>query len=116
MNTGQAAIYHSRVGMWPAVTGVARILPWAIHPEKPSETVPIIRDVEHVIEAVDPDLIVLDVAFDYGADAVQRLRRNFVYLSPNTLKDLAMGAQGAGLFKIPWYAHRALPSYQVLMV
>jgi hypothetical protein len=34
-----------------------------------------------------------------------------VYLSPNTLKEVAVDAQGAAVFKIPWYDTRRLSLY-----
>jgi hypothetical protein len=75
---------------------------WSVHPEPPSETISIIRDVERVIEQVDPDFVVVDSLFNQAVDALQRLRRQYVYLSPNTLKDVAAEAQGAAVFKLPW--------------
>jgi hypothetical protein len=56
--------------MWRTLVGFMDIIP-ALHPEKPSETISTIRDVERLVEQVDPDLVVVDTLFDQAVDALQ---------------------------------------------
>lgn len=53
-----------------------------------------IKEIEKVIIDVDPDLVVVDSLFAAGRDAADKLGRRWVILSPNTLKDNVIDAQG----------------------
>jgi hypothetical protein len=78
------------------------VMLWAIHPESTSEMLEIIHSIESVIHKVDPDLVLVDSLFGQARDAVIRLKRKYVLLSPNTLQELALPAQGLAVFRVPW--------------
>lgn len=59
------------------------------------------RDIERVIKEVDADLVIIDSLFVGGLDAVSRLDRKALILSPNTLKEAATGDQGLRAFFWP---------------
>jgi len=46
-----------------------------------------------VIEEIQPDLVVLDLAFNPGVDACLTLDQKFVLSSPNTLLDVTRSCQ-----------------------
>ena len=93
----------AKPGFFGTLAGVVRLMPWSLHPESPSENISMTHSVESVIESVDPDVIVIDSLFDQASDAVSKLDRRALVLSPNTLKELTSADQGLNIFTIPWY-------------
>lgn len=61
------------------------------------------REIVRVIKSVDPDLVVVDNLFCPALSACRHLKRNWLVLSPNALKDFAGSRQPnlGGLWKYP---------------
>ncbi|WRT70539.1 uncharacterized protein IL334_007537 [Kwoniella shivajii] len=89
-----------------------------LHSESPIEYVNHAQDVERLIENLDPDFIVVDNLFECARDAILKLGRKCLYLSPNTIKEVAAAQQGLGVFSwpsagtgysfpLPWYLYPA---------
>ncbi|WWD08485.1 hypothetical protein V865_006597 [Kwoniella europaea PYCC6329] len=85
-----------------------------LHAEEPSDYVYYAQQCEQIISDLDPDFIVCDAVFEPGRDAIMKLGRKCILLSPNTFKDLATAQQGKDVFKwpcpgtgypypLPWY-------------
>ncbi|WWC65399.1 uncharacterized protein I303_108017 [Kwoniella dejecticola CBS 10117] len=102
-------------GIWGAIR-LAFTFTTIIHSESPEEYVSYAKDVERLILELEPDFIVCDTIFECGRDAIKKLGRKCIYLSPNTFKDLAGPQQKTGIFKwpcagtrypypLPWYLY-----------
>ncbi|KAK4684396.1 hypothetical protein P7C73_g5781, partial [Tremellales sp. Uapishka_1] len=91
----------TRPGLLGAVVAAQKILQ-IIHPESPEEYLAAAQSVEALIDALDPDLIVVDTLFSAARDAIVRKGREHVLLSPNTLKENTEADQGAGVFFLPY--------------
>jgi hypothetical protein len=59
-----------------------QIMMWSLHQRAVGDCA---QSVEHVVETVDPNLILIDSSFDNTADTVERLGRKYKHLGPNML-------------------------------
>ena len=73
-----------------------------LHPESPADYVATAKSVEQVIDEVKPTLVAVDNLMEAARDALKAKKQASVMLSPNTLKDVASGDQGGGVFSWPW--------------
>lgn len=73
-------------------------VPWT-----PEQFLDVYRDTVRVINSVDPDMVVVDSGCCPALTACRYLKRNWLVLSPNSLKDLASSQQPKlrGLWKYP---------------
>ena len=72
-----------------------------IHPVSPEEYIAIARAYEQIILQVDAELVMIDTFSEAALDAANRLKVDYIKLSPNTLKEVASAAQGIRIFKRP---------------
>ncbi|ORY31940.1 hypothetical protein BCR39DRAFT_557870 [Naematelia encephala] len=85
-----------------------------IHAESPEEYIETAQSAVHLFNTLKPDLVVVGFLAEAVVDAAIKTGQNYIRLSPNTLREVAAGAQGlraflwpcAGTgypFPIPWY-------------
>ncbi|TYJ58956.1 hypothetical protein B9479_000394 [Cryptococcus floricola] len=74
------------------------------HPEPVKEYIETAHDVERLLRELKPDLVIVDTLFGPARDAIGKMADvRFITLSPNTVKEVAVGDQGLGAFL--WPAH-----------
>lgn len=66
-----------------------------------NEFISLFKSIVDIIQKVDPDLVVVDNLLSPAMTALRHLEKRHVVLSPNTIKDWALGFADA-LFKFPW--------------
>jgi hypothetical protein len=71
------------------------------NPESDARYLEIAYHIESVIEVVQPDLAIVDTFFSQAVDACDRLGTEYIHLSPNAWKDVALAGQGLGAFTWP---------------
>lgn len=94
--------YCTSPGFVGTLNAITRNIDLSLHSETVAESLESTRPAETIIEQVDPDLCIIDTLFDQAYDAASRLKRAIVILSPNTLQDAALPAQGLNVFRFPW--------------
>jgi hypothetical protein len=87
-------------GFFGTIRGIVKLIN-TIHPESPAAHLATTASVEQLLQALNPDLVVVDRFFEAARDAIIKLGAKHVILSPNTLKDIAGADQGLGVFKWP---------------
>lgn len=72
-------------------------------PYSAPEMARVVESTINIIQNVDPNLVVIDTLMSAGLTACHHLGVEYVFLSPNSIKDSAMPAQpkAAGLWKFP---------------
>lgn len=74
---------------------------YLLHAERPEEYIATAESVEGLLEMLQPTLVVVDNFLDAARDAIVKKKRPYALLTPNTLKEVAAGDQGFGLFSWP---------------
>jgi len=76
----------------------------SIFPWSGPEFVEIYKSVIEILETIEPAMCVIDPALNPALTACQAVDQPFIILSPNTIKDFALGAQPAWdqFAKYPW--------------
>ncbi|WWD00742.1 hypothetical protein V866_007677 [Kwoniella sp. B9012] len=72
-----------------------------VQPDTPEEYVETARDVERIIQDVNPDYILVDPLLSSARDAIRKSGKKAILLTPNTAKEAALSEQGLGVFAIP---------------
>lgn len=90
----------SKPGFIGAVKGIMKMA-GLLHPEPPSNYIATATSVEALINQLKPTIVIVDNFLDAARDAIVRLKQPYVLLTPNTLKEVAAGDQGLGLFWWP---------------
>lgn len=91
----------------PGVSGALfaydNVLPATFAPWRGAEYMIGYSSTVEIINAVDPDLVVVDPLFSQGVDACNSLDKKCIILSPNTFKELVLDRQpnGGALWKFP---------------
>lgn len=90
----------STPGFFGAIRGIIKMTS-LLHAEPPEEYIAMAQSVEALLGDLQPTLAVVENFLDAARDAIVKKQQPYVLLTPNTLKEVAAGDQGVGLFNWP---------------
>jgi len=99
-----------RPGFWTGLAWARRI-GWFFLPWDAVQYIKLYPQAEEAVRKINPDLALVDPMFGLGLTVCERLGISQVHILPNTLKDVAGGAQPRGemFWKYPMYVRFPFP-------